>query len=56
MFEDRYTRLDLRVSKRFQLTQRVRLTGNFNFYNLLNGSAIQVRKHQRTARSGSSPR
>jgi hypothetical protein len=41
-FEDRYTRLDLRVSKRVQVTQRVRLTGNFNVYNLLNGSAIQV--------------
>ncbi len=41
-FEDRYTRLDMRLSKRFQLSQRVRLTGNFNVYNLLNGSAIQV--------------
>jgi len=42
LFEDRYTRLDLRVTKRMQLTQRVRLTGNFNVYNVLNGSAIQV--------------
>ena len=41
-FEDRYTRLDLRLSKRFQLTQRVRLTGNFNMYNLFNSSAIQI--------------
>ena len=41
-FEDRYTRLDLRLSKRFQLTQRVRLTGNFNLYNLFNSSAIQI--------------
>jgi len=41
-FEDRYTRLDLRVSKRMQLTQRVRLTGNLNLYNLFNKSAIQV--------------
>ena len=42
MFEDRYTRFDLRVSKRMQLTQNVRLTGNFNVFNLFNGSAIQV--------------
>ena len=42
VFEDRYTRLDLRLSKRFQLTQRVRLTGNLNLFNLLNGSAIQI--------------
>ena len=41
-FEDRYTRLDLRVSKRMQLTQRVRLTGNLNLYNLFNKSAIQI--------------
>ena len=41
-FEDRYTRLDLRVTKRIQLSSRVRLTGNFNVYNLLNGSAILV--------------
>ena len=38
MFEDRYTRLDVRISKRVPLTPRVRLTGNFNLYNLLNGS------------------
>ncbi len=42
LFEGRYTRLDLRVAKRLQLTQRVRLTGNFNVYNLFNGSAIQT--------------
>jgi hypothetical protein len=42
LFEDRYTRLDLRVTKRLQLTPRVRLTANFNVYNLLNGSAILV--------------
>ncbi len=41
-FEDRFTRLDLRVAKRLQLTQRVRLTGNFNLFNVFNGSAIQV--------------
>ena len=42
MFEDRYTRLDVRISKRVPLTPRVRLTGNFNLYNVLNGSAIQI--------------
>ncbi len=42
LFEARYTRLDLRVSKRVQLTQRVRLAGNFNVYNVLNGSAVQA--------------
>jgi hypothetical protein len=42
VFEDRYTRVDLRVSKRLQLTQRVRLTGNFNVYNVFNGSGIQI--------------
>jgi Carboxypeptidase regulatory-like domain len=41
-FEDRYTRLDLRVGKRVQLTQHVRLQANFNVYNIFNGSAIQV--------------
>ena len=30
------------MTKRFQLTSRVRLTGNFNLYNVLNGSAILV--------------
>jgi hypothetical protein len=42
LFEDRYTRLDLRLSKRFQLNQRFRLTGNLNLYNITNGSAIQI--------------
>jgi hypothetical protein len=42
LFEDRYSRLDVRVTKRLQLTQRVRLTGNFNVYNVFNGSAIQL--------------
>jgi len=42
MFEDRYTRFDLRVSKRVQLARNMRLTGNFNVFNLFNGSAIQV--------------
>ena len=41
-FEDRYTRLDLRVGKRVQLNDRVRLQANLNLYNIFNGSAIQV--------------
>jgi Carboxypeptidase regulatory-like domain len=41
-WEDRYTRLDLRLGKRFQLTDRVRLQGNLNIYNIFNGSAILV--------------
>jgi hypothetical protein len=39
MFDDRLSRLDLRVAKRFAMTQRVRLQGNFNIYNVFNGSA-----------------
>jgi hypothetical protein len=42
LFEDRYSRLDLRVGKRLQLTQRVRLQANVNVYNVLNSSAIQI--------------
>jgi hypothetical protein len=39
MFDDRLTRLDLRIAKRFAVTERVRLQGNFNIYNVFNGSA-----------------
>jgi hypothetical protein len=39
MFDDRLTRLDLRVAKRFALTQRMRLQTNVNIYNVFNGSA-----------------
>ena len=42
LFEDRYTRLDLRVGKRVRLSERVRLQANLNLYNIFNGSAIQV--------------
>jgi Carboxypeptidase regulatory-like domain len=42
MFDDRLSRLDLRVAKRFALTPRVRLQGNFNIYNVFNGSAIST--------------
>jgi hypothetical protein len=39
MFDDRLSRLDLRVAKKIAITPRVRLQGNFNIYNLFNGSA-----------------
>jgi hypothetical protein len=41
MFEDRIRRLDLRVTKIFRLTPRVRLQANLDAYNALNSSAIQ---------------
>ena len=42
MFEDRLSRLDLRLAKRVAVTQRVRLQANVNIYNLFNGSAIST--------------
>ena len=39
MFDGRLSRLDLRIAKRFALTQRSRLQANFNIYNVFNGSA-----------------
>ena len=39
MFDDRLTRLDLRIGKRLVLTQRMRLQANVNIYNVFNGSA-----------------
>jgi len=39
MFDDRLSRLDLRVGKRIAVTPRVRLQANFNIYNVFNGSA-----------------
>jgi hypothetical protein len=39
MFDDRLSRLDLRVAKRMALTSRTRLQANFNIYNVFNGSA-----------------
>jgi Carboxypeptidase regulatory-like domain len=39
MFDDRLSRLDLRVAKRIAVTPRVRLQANFNIYNVFNGSA-----------------
>ncbi|MGE3512560.1 MAG: hypothetical protein AB7N65_27160, partial [Vicinamibacterales bacterium] len=41
MFEGRIRRLDLRLTKFFQLTPRVRLQANLDAYNSLNSSAIQ---------------
>jgi hypothetical protein len=42
MFDDRLTRLDLRIAKRLALTDRMRLQANFNIYNVFNGSASSV--------------
>jgi hypothetical protein len=39
MFDDRFTRLDIRLAKRIAVTQRTRLQANFNIYNVFNGSA-----------------
>jgi hypothetical protein len=41
MYEGRIRRLDLRLTKIFQLTPRVRLQANLDAYNALNSSAIQ---------------
>jgi hypothetical protein len=41
VFEGRIRRLDLRVTKIFRLTQRVRFQANLDAYNALNSSAIQ---------------
>jgi hypothetical protein len=42
MYEDRLTRLDLRFAKRIALSERMRLQGNLNIYNVFNGSASSV--------------
>jgi hypothetical protein len=42
MFDDRLTRLDLRIAKRFTLSTRMRLQANVNIYNVFNGSASSV--------------
>jgi hypothetical protein len=41
IFESRTRRLDLRLTRNFQLTQRVRLQANLDAYNALNSSAVQ---------------
>ena len=42
VFEGRIRRLDLRLTKIFQLTPRVRLQANLDAYNALNSGAIQT--------------
>ena len=42
MFDDRLTRLDLRIAKRFEMSSRTRLQTNVNVYNVFNGSASSV--------------
>ncbi|MQA29199.1 MAG: TonB-dependent receptor [Luteitalea sp.] len=42
VFEGRTRRLDLRLTKIFQLTSRVRLQANLDAYNALNSSAVQT--------------
>jgi hypothetical protein len=39
MFDDRFTRLDVRLAKRIAVTPKMRLQANFNIYNVFNGSA-----------------
>jgi hypothetical protein len=39
MYDDRLTRLDVRLAKRIDISQRMRLQANFNVYNVFNGSA-----------------
>ncbi len=42
LFEDRITRLDLRVGKSIRLSSRIRLQANLDAYNALNSSAIKA--------------
>jgi hypothetical protein len=42
MFEDRLSRLDIRLAKRMMLTERIRAQANLNVYNVFNGSAIST--------------
>jgi hypothetical protein len=42
LFEGRTRRLDLRLTKNFQLTKRMRLQANLDAYNALNSSAVQT--------------
>jgi hypothetical protein len=39
-FEERTTRLDVRLAKTLRLTNRLRLQGNFDLYNVLNSASI----------------
>jgi len=40
MFADRMTRLDLRLGKRFRLSDRISVQGNLNVFNVFNGVAV----------------
>ena len=42
LFEDRIRRLDLRLTKYFNITKKVRLQANLDAYNALNSNAIQT--------------
>jgi hypothetical protein len=42
VFDDRMTRLDLRLAKRIRLSSRLGFQGNFNIYNVFNGAAVNV--------------
>ena len=42
VFEGRIRRLDLRLTKNFQITKSMRLQANLDAYNALNSSAIQA--------------
>jgi len=42
LFGDRMQRLDLRVGKRFRVTDRVTVQGNLNVFNLFNGAAVAL--------------
>ena len=42
MFDDRLTRLDLRIAKRIPINNHMRMQANFNIYNLFNGSAAST--------------
>ncbi|HEY3159575.1 MAG TPA: carboxypeptidase regulatory-like domain-containing protein [Vicinamibacterales bacterium] len=42
LWEDRMTRLDLRLARRFRTGARTVLQGNFNVYNVFNSSAVAV--------------
>ena len=41
-FEDRTTRLDLRLAKTLRVGERVRVQGNFDLYNVLNSGSVLV--------------
>lgn len=41
-FEDRTTRLDLRVAKTVRFGGRMRVQANFDLYNVLNSSSVLV--------------